>query len=152
MQLCTMVSDLWIAQEDNILFVEFGNCSNNRPCKQACKASAIIVVFPQLTDKLSFDVFNTKMSRVSAPTLIIHGTKDEIIDFHHGQALYDNAANPVEPLWVEGAGHNDVALYNDYLVRLKTFINKQRTTSTASTISSTSTTSMTSTTSTVFSA
>ena len=29
----------------------------------------------------------------------------------------------IEPLWVEGAGHNDVEIYSQYVERLKRFIN-----------------------------
>ena len=57
-------------------------------------------------------------------TLIIHGTEDEVIDFSHGVALYQRCVNPVEPLWVEGAGHNDVELYGQYLERLRNFVSQ----------------------------
>ena len=71
---------------------------------------------------------------------MIHGTEDEVIDFSHGLAIYERCPRAVEPLWVEvsqagswcglvsdplllqGAGHNDVELYNQYLERLKTFV------------------------------
>lgn len=62
------------------------------------------------------------MSKVSSPVLVIHGTEDEVIDFSHGQNIYNKCPKKVEPLWVEGAGHNDVELYNQYLDRLKKFI------------------------------
>ena len=55
--------------------------------------------------------------------LVIHGTEDEVIDFSHGLAIYEKCPRAVEPLWVEGAGHNDVELYGQYLERLKQFIN-----------------------------
>ena len=82
-----------------------------------------------------------KIPRVSSPVLVIHGTEDEVIDFSHGLAIYERCPRAVEPLWVEvchlllkggylttkysnfqGAGHNDVELYNQYLERLKTFV------------------------------
>ena len=53
-----------------------------------------------------------KVSKVSSPVLVIHGTEDEVIDFSHGLAIYERCPRAVEPLWVEGAGHNDVELYN----------------------------------------
>ena len=53
---------------------------------------------------------------------MIHGTEDEVIDFSHGLAIFDRCPRTVEPLWVEGAGHNDVELYGQYLERLKQFI------------------------------
>ena len=63
-----------------------------------------------------------KISKVTSPVLVIHGTEDEVIDFSHGLALYERCQRPVEPLWVEGAGHNDVELYGQYLERLKQFV------------------------------
>lgn len=61
---------------------------------------------------------------MQAPTLIIHGTEDEVIDFSAGLQLYERCPRPVDPLWVEGAGHNDIELYAVYLDRLKTFLER----------------------------
>lgn len=66
-----------------------------------------------------------KISKVTSPVLVIHGTEDEVIDFSHGLALYERCQRPVEPLWVEGAGHNDVELYGQYLERLKQFVSHE---------------------------
>ena len=63
-----------------------------------------------------------KVSKIPSPVLIIHGTEDEVIDFSHGLALFERCPKAVEPLWVEGAGHNDIELYAQYLERLKQFI------------------------------
>jgi fermentation-respiration switch protein FrsA (DUF1100 family) len=63
-----------------------------------------------------------KITRVTSPVLVIHGTDDEVIDFSHGLAIYERAPRTVEPLWVEGAGHNDVELYGQYLDRLRRFL------------------------------
>lgn len=83
--------------------------------------------------------------------LVIHGTEDEVIDFSHGLAIYERCPRAVEPLWVEvsrdrlhltwfpcqfrdglpflqGAGHNDVELYNQYLERLRHFVSHELTT------------------------
>jgi abhydrolase domain-containing protein 17 len=49
------------------------------------------------------------MKRVRCPVLIIHGTRDEVIPVAHGRRLYAAAREPKQALWVEGAGHNDVA-------------------------------------------
>ncbi|KAG8594086.1 hypothetical protein GDO81_001066 [Engystomops pustulosus] len=66
-----------------------------------------------------------KVSKITSPVLIIHGTEDEVIDFSHGLALYERCSKPVQPLWVEGAGHNDIELYSQYLERLKHFISQE---------------------------
>lgn len=66
-----------------------------------------------------------KISKITSPVLIIHGTEDEVIDFSHGLALYERCPKAVEPLWVEGAGHNDIELYSQYLERLRKFISQE---------------------------
>lgn len=63
-----------------------------------------------------------KVPKITSPVLVIHGTEDEVIDFSHGLAIHERCPRAVEPLWVEGAGHNDVELYGQYLERLKQFI------------------------------
>lgn len=63
-----------------------------------------------------------KASKITSPVLVIHGTEDEVIDFSHGLSIYEKCPKAVEPLWVEGAGHNDIELYNQYLDRLKKFV------------------------------
>lgn len=65
------------------------------------------------------------MSKITSPVLIIHGTEDEVIDFSHGLALFERCPKAVEPLWVEGAGHNDIELYSQYLERLRRFIGQE---------------------------
>jgi abhydrolase domain-containing protein 17 len=59
-----------------------------------------------------FDVFNSKskIKKVKCPVLVIHGTKDEVIELWHGQQLYENANEPKMSLWIENAGHNDLAM------------------------------------------
>ena len=39
--------------------------------------------------------------------------------------LYERCPKAVEPLWVEGAGHNDIELYSQYLERLRRFISQE---------------------------
>ena len=63
-----------------------------------------------------------KISKVVSPVLVIHGTEDEVIDFSHGLSIYERCPRAVEPLWVEGAGHNDVELFGQYLERLRQFV------------------------------
>lgn len=57
-----------------------------------------------------FDRFDnlSRIDRIDAPVLIIHGANDEVVPFWHGQALSDRAAEPKFHLWVENAGHNDI--------------------------------------------
>ncbi|KAI6182289.1 Alpha/beta hydrolase domain-containing protein 17C [Aphelenchoides bicaudatus] len=66
-----------------------------------------------------------KIPQVQCPTLVIHGTDDDVIDFSHGLTLYENCPSSVEPLWVAGAGHNDVEMSSVYLDRLRAFIENE---------------------------
>ena len=60
---------------------------------------------------LPFDKFRNidKITQVRCPVLVIHGRKDEVVSFWHGLRLFESANQPKMNLWVEGAGHNDVA-------------------------------------------
>lgn len=50
----------------------------------------------------------SKLSEVQCPTFFIHGRRDEVIRFSHGEALFQSANEPKTYLWVEDAGHNDL--------------------------------------------
>ncbi|KAJ6220903.1 hypothetical protein RDWZM_006715 [Blomia tropicalis] len=86
--------------------------------------SGMRVAFPNTKRTWFFDAFPSidKVPKISSPVLVIHGTEDEVIDFSHGVAIYERCPRAVDPLWVEGAGHNDIELYCQYLERLKKFI------------------------------
>jgi abhydrolase domain-containing protein 17 len=60
---------------------------------------------------LPFDRFpNIRRIRdVRQPVLVIHGTRDRVIDVSHGRALYAAVPGPRQAFWVEGADHNDLA-------------------------------------------
>jgi fermentation-respiration switch protein FrsA (DUF1100 family) len=91
--------------------------------------SGMRLTFPKTTRSWFFDAFPSidKVPKISSPVLVIHGTEDEVIDFSHGLAIYEKCPRAVDPLWVEGAGHNDVELYNQYLERLRHFVNQELT-------------------------
>ncbi|XP_010209425.1 PREDICTED: alpha/beta hydrolase domain-containing protein 17A, partial [Tinamus guttatus] len=86
--------------------------------------SGMRVAFPETKKTYCFDAFPNieKISKITSPVLIIHGTEDEVIDFSHGLALFERRR---EPLWVDGAGHNDIELYSQYLERLRKFISQE---------------------------
>jgi predicted esterase len=65
------------------------------------------------------------VNKIGSLVLVIHGTDDEVIDLSHGVAIHDRCQKAVDPLWVEGAGHNDVEIYSQYVERLKRFINEE---------------------------
>ncbi len=45
-------------------------------------------------------------AKAACPVLVVHSRDDEIIPFHHGQAIYDAANEPKQFLEIRG-GHND---------------------------------------------
>jgi fermentation-respiration switch protein FrsA (DUF1100 family) len=56
-----------------------------------------------------FDYFRnlSKIKKIHAPLLVMHGRADRIISVRHGEALFNAAHEPKRSLFVEGAGHND---------------------------------------------
>lgn len=51
-----------------------------------------------------------RVRRLERPLLVIHGTRDGVIPTWHGRRLYDAAPDPKWAVWVEDAGHNDLAM------------------------------------------
>jgi fermentation-respiration switch protein FrsA (DUF1100 family) len=47
-----------------------------------------------------------KIANVTAPLLIAHGTKDEIVPVEQGRRLFESAREPKRLKIVEGGGHN----------------------------------------------
>lgn len=60
-----------------------------------------------------------KIKKVLTKTCVIHGTLDEVIHFSHGKILNQLVKNKYDPLWVKGAGHNDIEYYPVFLYKLK---------------------------------
>ena len=52
----------------------------------------------------------SKIRRVQAPTLLLHGDRDSIVPLAHGRRLFELAASPTGLHVIEGAGHNDTYL------------------------------------------
>jgi hypothetical protein len=61
---------------------------------------------------LPFDFFENerKLARISCPVLVMHGRRDEVIPFAHGQALFTAAKEPKRSFWIPDAAHNDFLL------------------------------------------
>ena len=74
--------------------------------------SGMRVAFPDTKRTWCCDAFPSidKIHRIRSIVLIIHGTDDDVIDVSHGFALYNRIQlqNQIEPLWLDGAGHNDI--------------------------------------------
>ena len=89
-------------------------------------SSGIRVIRPKTDCTWCCDPFQNidKIHNVIAPTLVIHGTEDEIVPITHGYELHSKCESAVEPLFLESAGHNDVGLFPQYLPRVQSFVNE----------------------------
>jgi uncharacterized protein len=69
-----------------------------------------------------------KIARVQAPILVLHGDRDEVIDFAFGRELYEAAPDPKFFWRVEGAAHNDILEVSgpEYTRRLREFYARLR--------------------------
>ena len=73
-------------------------------------AKVLYPFFPSFLFRRLKGRFDTRgeLRAVGAPTLVVHGTGDEIVPVRMGETLFREASNPSGWLPVEGAGHNDV--------------------------------------------
>ncbi len=67
----------------------------------------VVVPFPLLP----FDKYpnRDRLAKITVPLLVIHGDRDQVIPFHHGQTLFQTAPGPKQFLAVPNADHNDVS-------------------------------------------
>lgn len=95
----------------------------------AALTSGIRVAFPSTKRTWFFDAFPNidKCPKISSPVLVIHGSKDDIIDFSHGMAIFQKCPAAVAPLWIDGAGHNDLEMYISFWQRLENFVKRELT-------------------------
>lgn len=65
---------------------------------------------------------------VACPTMIIHGTVDEVVPFYHGLELLTAIPDQFRsvPFWAEGMGHNNIEIYHreEFTSRCKTFLER----------------------------
>ena len=81
------------------------------------------VPFARYLPRSRFDSL-TKIARVTAPVLVIHGTRDAVVPFDMGRRLYDAAREPKTFLSIEGAEHDDPYLVGGeaYFKRISAFM------------------------------
>ncbi|KAI3706911.1 hypothetical protein L6452_24981 [Arctium lappa] len=79
--------------------------------------------------RFCFDIYKNvnKIRKVKCPTLVIHGTEDDVVNWLHGNRLWKMAKDPYEPLWIKGGGHCNLELYPDYIRHLYKFIYEMET-------------------------
>ncbi|CAH8560605.1 unnamed protein product [Schistosoma haematobium] len=84
--------------------------------------SGLRVAFPRLKRNYCCDVFSNlaRTPKIISPTLVIHGTRDEVVNVTHGYRICSAVAGHLllDPLFIDGAGHNDCELFPQYLLRL----------------------------------
>ena len=61
------------------------------------------------------------IEKTDVPLLVMHGSRDRVVPIAHAKELHERAHNAVNPLWVEGGGHDDLYLFDGYMKRLKRF-------------------------------
>jgi len=49
-----------------------------------------------------------KIGKVQSPVLVMHGNDDEVVPVDQGVAIFEACQKPVEPLWLDDCGHNDM--------------------------------------------
>ncbi|KAG9453012.1 hypothetical protein H6P81_005916 [Aristolochia fimbriata] len=80
-----------------------------------------------------FDIYKNinKIKKVKCPVLVIHGTEDDVVNWFHGNGLWQLAKDPYEPLWIKGGGHCNLELYPDYIRHLSRFVQEMEKITTA---------------------
>ncbi len=48
-----------------------------------------------------------RIARLTAPLLVVHGERDEVVPVEHGRALFEAAPEPKELELIPNVGHND---------------------------------------------
>lgn len=66
----------------------------------------------------------SKIDKVSAPVLIIHGGQDTIIPIELAEILFSKANDPKEALYIAEAGHNDLTRFGSTM-KIITFLRAQ---------------------------
>lgn len=58
----------------------------------------------------SLDIFKNyeKITQCKQKVLVMHGTADTVVPHSNGVAIHNACENAVEPLWLNGRGHNDM--------------------------------------------
>eukprot|EP00049_Salpingoeca_infusionum_P010124 m.171202 g.171202 ORF g.171202 m.171202 type:complete len:426 (-) comp14549_c0_seq6:4237-5514(-) len=87
-------------------------------------ASGIRVLRPGCSRTWCCDPFQNieKVHRIHIPTLVIHGTADEVVAVSHGMSLHERCPGSTDPLWVPGAKHNNVEMYPEYRAKVAQFL------------------------------
>ncbi|KAE9605621.1 putative serine aminopeptidase, S33, alpha/Beta hydrolase [Lupinus albus] len=123
-----------VKEEDTILYGQsVGSGPTLELATQLPKLRAVILHSPMLSGlrvmypvkkTFWFDIYKNidKIPLVKCPVLVIHGTKDEVVDISHGRKLWEFCNEKYEPLWLNGGNHCNLELFPEYLSHLVKFI------------------------------
>lgn len=91
------------------------------PSARAVAQTVLPVLGPLLV--WGFDV-RSRVGRIRAPLLVIHGEADEVIPFRLGRAVFEAAREPKQFWAIPAAGHNDIpeSAGAGYPARLRAFL------------------------------
>ena len=101
--------------------------ASRKPCGGLIAESTFVSAFRVVTNYkiLPFDKFESleKIKFVKCPVLFIHGKKDNLIPFWHGEKLFAEAGEPKFSFWIDEANHNNVFAIsrNGYLQAIHDF-------------------------------
>jgi len=91
----------------------------------AIASSAYWFLWPKYLLKDKYDNIS-KISKIRAPVMVIHGTADNIVPFAHGVGLFRTANSPKTMYTVPGGDHNSL-VHNagmEYFAQVESFLNK----------------------------
>jgi len=106
---------------------KFGRGSPHTPAGVVLHAplsSGLRVLRPQTSVTLCCDPFAniSRIEGITVPTLVVHGTDDEVISVDHSYKLVAKCPEAVTPLFIETATHNDLDTFAAFYPRLKAFV------------------------------
>lgn len=82
------------------------------PCAGVILESPMVSAFRVMTvwPLFPFDKYRnlSKIPRITAPILLIHGTHDRVIPIWHGKKIFAAITSPKQAYWALGASHNNV--------------------------------------------
>lgn len=76
---------------------------------------------PEFFSRFDLDVEKDLENTFSKQILVIHGTRDEVIPFHHGKFVGEKFSNTLF-IPVEGGGHNNLSEFPEYWPALTKFV------------------------------
>lgn len=96
--------DQWSAMADDLVNRQFA-----QPIRWVARHVAIpSAMIHSGRDLESFRPIDFAADFWPAPLMIIHSRDDNLIDFRHGQSLYEAADEPKRSFWIDGLDHNSV--------------------------------------------